>query len=444
MRIPDLLINFMCNFEGCVTRPSLLRLTEILVARIVTIGKTTITNLSRVYGFDPYNCPWHHVFLRYRISLWALSFALLNLIIKTFLTEGQPLVLVVDDTTCLHKGKHVFGRAKHRNAVRSSHAVNILLWGHKWVVIAVNIRLPYSNRDWALPIAVGLCRSSDFAKANNVRHKTPAHIARLLVFKIQRKFPYLSFIVLGDQGFGQHATAKAYSKPGLTLVSKFYPDAVLHEAPPPRKPGKNGRPRIKGARLKKPSVVVSESRGIEAVVSWYGGALRLVELISSIGFWYREGEGLVEVRWVFVRDKTGTHRDEYLYTTDVKLSPSQIVSLYTRRWAIEVTFQECKEHLKLEKTRVWRKKSVLTLIPLIFGCYSIIVLFYHQNNERFSRLHTIWWPRKTSITFSNMLCSIRLYVWKEHLFHDRPVLMRLWKFKSKNEEAILHALCQAA
>jgi DDE superfamily endonuclease len=444
MHIPYFLKDFMNNFEGCVTAPSLMRLTEILVARIITIGKSTITNLSRVYGFDPYNSPWHHLFSRYRISLWALSFALIDLIRKNFLVDGLPLVLAVDDTTCLHNGKKVFGKAKHRDAVRSSHSTNVLLWGHKWVVISVIIKLPYSNRAWALPIAVALCRSSDFAKANNCRHKTPAHIARLLIARISRRFPDLTFIIVADQGFGQHATAKAFSRPNLTLVSKFYPDAVLHEEPKPREPGQKGRRRIRGKKLDKPLTVVSKSKPIEAIVSWYGGGVRLVELVSGVGFWYREGKGLVKVRWVYVRDKSGTHRDEYLYSTDVELKPCQIVSLYTGRWAIEVTFQECKEHLKLEKTRVWCKNSVLTLVPLIFGCYSVIVLLYHENQKQFSEIRTIWWPKKTSITFSNMLFSIRYYVWKQQLFQDRPALMRLWNYKAKNEDAILHALCQAA
>ncbi|MCA9507070.1 MAG: transposase, partial [Myxococcales bacterium] len=68
----------------------------------------------------------------------------------------------------------------------------------------------------------------------------------------------------------------------------------------------------------------------------------------------------------YVQDRSGTHREEYLYSTDVNLTPEQIVSLYTSRWAIEVTFQECKEHLRLEKTRVWCKNSVLTLVPIWF------------------------------------------------------------------------------
>jgi hypothetical protein len=434
----------MHNFEGCVTAPSLMRLTEILVARIITVGKTTITNLSRVFGLNPYNSPWHNLVSRYQISLWALSFALIELIRKTFLVDGQPIVLAVDDTTCLHKGKHVFGKAKHRDATRSSHAITTLLWGHKWVTVSVIIRLPYSKRDWALPIAAGLCRSSEFAKANNQRHKTPAHIARLLIAKIARRFPQVSWIIVGDQGFGQHATAKAFSRPNLTLVSKFYPDAVLHGSPEAKKPGQMGRPRLKGKQMKKPMTVVAESKPIKAVVSWYGGSTRDVELVSGIGYWYRIGKGLVQVQWVYVKDKTGTHRDEYLYTTDISLKPAQIVSLYTSRWAIEVTFQECKEHLKLEKTRVWCKQSVLTLVPLLFGYYSTIVLFYHQNSSTFSTMRTIWWPKKTSVTFSNMLMSIKFYIWQEQLFLDRPALMRLCKYKPKNEDAILRALCQAA
>jgi hypothetical protein len=38
-------------------------------------------------------------------------------------------------------------------------------------------------------------------------------------------------------------------------------------------------------------------------------------------------------------------------TTDVTMSPPQIVEGYTQRWSIETTFQECREYLKLESTK---------------------------------------------------------------------------------------------
>ncbi|MCA9506842.1 MAG: transposase [Myxococcales bacterium] len=187
-----------------------------------------------------------------------------------------------------------------------------------------------------------------------------------------------------------------------------------------------------------------ESKPIITNVSWYGGGSRVVDLVSGFGFWFRQGNGLVKVRWVYVRDKSGTHRDEYLYSTNMSLTPEQIVSIYTSRWAIEVTFQECKEHLQLEKTRVWCKNSVLTLVPLIFGSYSLIVLLYHKNNEQLSDCRTMWWPKKANTTFSNMLLSIRFYLWKHHLFQNGPGTMRMLNNSNENDNLILQALCQAA
>jgi hypothetical protein len=70
------------------------------------------------------------------------------------------------------------------------------------------------------------------------------------------------------------------------------------------------------------------------------------------------GDALVAVRWVYVHDVTGTHRDEYLFSTDRRMSPQQIVEWYTQRWSIETTFQECREYLKLESTKCYSQQTV--------------------------------------------------------------------------------------
>jgi hypothetical protein len=54
---------------------------------------------------------------------------------------------------------------------------------------------------------------------------------------------------------------------------------------------------------------------------------------------------------VFVRDRDGTHRDEYLFTTDPAMSVAAIIAHYTSRWDIEATFQELRYHLGLEMTQ---------------------------------------------------------------------------------------------
>ena len=42
-----------------------------------------------------------------------------------------------DDTVDEHRGKKVYGKGCHRDAVRSPHSFTAYRWGHKWVVLAI-------------------------------------------------------------------------------------------------------------------------------------------------------------------------------------------------------------------------------------------------------------------------------------------------------------------
>jgi hypothetical protein len=154
---------------------------------------------------------------------------------------------------------------------------------------------------------------------------------------------------LGDGGYASHELARFCHRHRrhATLVSRFHGDANLY-APPLQRKGQKGRPRVKGKKLPTPAQVVTHIRRAKATVRWYGGGDRRVQWVSDVGHWYKGGQGLVPIRWVFVHDAQGTHRDEYLYTTDVALSGPQIVSLFTARWPIETTFQEMRAHLGFE------------------------------------------------------------------------------------------------
>jgi hypothetical protein len=113
-----------------------------------------------------------------------------------------------------------------------------------------------------------------------------------------------------------------------------------------------GRPRVKGQKLAAPPAVVAHTaERTRLTVAWDGGSTRDIEVVTGPGHWYRLGEARVEVRWLYVHDCTGTHRDAYFLTTDVTMSPPQMVACYTQRWSMETTFQEGREYLKLESTK---------------------------------------------------------------------------------------------
>src|SRR5262249_25332976 len=77
-------------------------------------------------------------------------------------------------------------------------------YGHKWVVLAVLVSLPFAQRPWALPVLVALYRSPEEDKKRGCRHKTPADLMRQLLKGMLRWYPDRHFLFAGDGGFGSH------------------------------------------------------------------------------------------------------------------------------------------------------------------------------------------------------------------------------------------------
>jgi hypothetical protein len=90
------------------------------------------------------------------------------------LPEDLPIVLAGENMVVAHPGPHAFGKARHREPVRSSHAFTAWRYGHKWVALAVLICFPFADRPWALPILVALCQSEEADPDQGRRHCTPA------------------------------------------------------------------------------------------------------------------------------------------------------------------------------------------------------------------------------------------------------------------------------
>ena len=173
--LPASLRSFFSLFAPSFTKPTFLRFTLLAVAAILTTGGSTVCNLLRTLGClapgDPSS--YHRVLSTRRWSPWDLGRALAAWIFDHFVSDG-PIFLAADDTVSEHPGDKVYGKSQHRDAVRSSHSFTAFRWGHKWLVLAVLVRIPGTNRFWALPFFVVLCRSEKDDKKEKRRHRTPA------------------------------------------------------------------------------------------------------------------------------------------------------------------------------------------------------------------------------------------------------------------------------
>jgi hypothetical protein len=448
MTLPAFTVPVLSILQPAFTTPTYHRFLVLWLGAILTTGRRTITNICRTVRphTQSHVSSSHRVFSQRRWSTWALARRLLTFLL-TYMVPIGPVLLAGDDTVAERPGPHVFGKGRHRDGVRSTHSYTAYRWGHKWVVLAVLVKFPFAIRPWALPVLVALYRDPEWDQAHGTRHKTPAHLTRLLLARVVRWFPERQFIFVGDTGYGTSETARFCHRYGrhLTLVSKFHGDAALYKPPPPRTPRTMGRPRVKGQKLASPQEVVAHTaQRTSLTVAWSGGSTRDIEVITGTGHRYRIGEDLVEVRWVHVHDCTGTHRDEYFCATDLTRRPQQIVEYYTQRWAIETTFQECREYLKLESTKGYCQATVLRLTPCLFGLYTAIVLLYLQLPKSLRTLRVVCWKGKTTVTFSDMMTCVRRAICEQWLFHTPDDRQAFSKLSRSLQEMIFYALAPAA
>jgi hypothetical protein len=422
-QLPAPLHAVFAPLETALTRPTARRLVLLALAAILTTGGRTIAGLLRCLGALAPGHPssYHRVLSHRRWSTRRLARRYIAAVLARFAPRG-PVELAGDDTVTEHPGDKVYGKGCHRDPVRSTHSFTAYRWGHKWVVLAMLVRFPFCRRRWALPLLVALYRPEEkgIDGVTQRAHKTPVDLLGQMLRILIRWFPDRRFVCCADGNYAAHELAElaAANPQRLTFLSKFYPHANLFEPPPPVR-GKRPahRPRTKGKELPDPAQVVRDTPSRPVLsVAWYGGQRRRVEVVTGTGSWYRSGHPLVPVRWVFVRDRTGTHRDEYFFTTDVTMSARAVIETYTGRWNIETTFQEARSYLGLETTRGRVRNTVLRAEPCLLALYTLVVWLYAELPLRYRRARAVEWLGKVDVTFSDAITAVRRYLWVEGVF----------------------------
>ncbi len=101
---------------------------------ILAPGKRTLGAALRVMGLgrtEQYQ-RYHRVLNRAAWSSREASRVLLGLLVKTFLAEGEPLVIGLDETLERRWGKKIAAKGIYRDPVRSSHGHFVKASGLRW------------------------------------------------------------------------------------------------------------------------------------------------------------------------------------------------------------------------------------------------------------------------------------------------------------------------
>lgn len=410
--LPEVILSLFANFTHVFTVPTWKYAKTLLIGAILCNGKRTVSSALRAVGLSQESRfeRYHRVLSKAKWNAFSLSRILLGLLVE-LIPANAPILIGVDETIERRSGKNITAKGCYRDACRSSHSLVIKCFGLKWLCTALIVKLPWSNRYWALPFMTVLCTSKKYDEQKGLKHKSSIERAIQLVYVISRLLKR-SWILLGDGGFACIRLGHACLESKTTLVSRLRLDAALFDEVEEPQVKRRGRKRVKGKkqptlkqRLTDESLSWSEQR-----IPWYGRILKNVKLASGIALWYKAGEKPLKIRWVMVCDPE-TNRTEAFFSTDINLSPETIVGYFVLRWNLEVTFEEARAHLGVETQRQWSELAIRRTTPVLFGLFSVICLIAYRQNQQENDLvkacSTAWYDKEDNATFSDVVTYVK-------------------------------------
>lgn len=352
----EILFNFRVSFS----KRSWPYMAAMSLPWLIHAGQRHVRKLRARADWIRHESGFYRFFSDFKFNPEIFSRQLLDLVILSFgLTE---LLLVVDDTLCPKWGRRIFGTAFFYDHVRRPRAGYV--WGHDWVVMAVVTRL--FGAPIALPFWVSLYRPKKICEKG--QFSTRLQIVVGILEKVRSWTP-LRIDLVADGAYNNGPILKPLATMGISLVGRLRFDAALRADPPKPRAKKPGRKKLWGKTLPKLTAIARSPKGwslVEALI--YGKVVRL--RIKSFDAWWRVARA--KLRVVIVRDPAGDRPPCYMSSTDLELSPVQIIERFALRWPIEQLFSDAKLVMGLDTAEVRSRHSVLRHALFTFGLITFV------------------------------------------------------------------------
>lgn len=401
----ELVPGFLVLLQGLtvtMTAPTLASLTTILTGWVFA-RRRTVTRMILAVGdaavkhFSSY----HRVFSAARWSLDALGLGVFELI-EPWL--GEVVMLGLDDTLARKRGLKMFGTGMHHDPLLSSRSHVVTNWGHSWVSLGVLVEFPFRRGHfYCLPILFRLYLNQKSAAKYRRAYRTRPELAVELLHVLCNHRKNRRFHVVADSAYGGQSVL-CHLPTNCDLTSRLLKDARLYAAAPERKPGTHGRPRKRGQRLPTPQAML-KARARRVTLHIYGRreTARVADQVAHV-----YAAPTRPLRVVAVEALAGGRGQEAFYSTCWDASAEQVIAWYARRWSIEVTHHDSKQHLGFEQPQGWTRRSVERTAPLAMLLYSLIVLWFAREGHCHWRpLDCPWYVTKTEPSFADMLSTLR-------------------------------------
>jgi hypothetical protein len=418
------------EFAPVFTQPSFQTFQALLTGWCLAVRQRFITELIQSSGstHDGHHSCYHRFFSQASWSLETLWYYLARLLLATFAPTGR-VEMAGDDTLCRKRGLTIYGTGMHHDPLLSSRALKVVSWGHDWVVLGLLVHCFWApSKVWCLPLLARLYRNRQgLAKGRkgqkrpvDPNHRTRPQLFLEMLQVLAQWFPQRQFVVSGDSAYGGKSVLR-HLPANIDLISHVHPKGALYEPAPPRLPGQKGAGRKKGARL--PGLAEwaadPQSPWTELVFDQFGLHATLQVKTRQALYYKAGGQRLLTV--VLTRDTVGKRPRQLFYCTRLDWDARQILSCYASRWAIEVTFENCKQLLGLEEPANRTPQAVERTAPMALVLYSLIVVWCHRVGHHWVVYpDRPWYRHKVEPSFADLISTLRQVSWAEQLLPLLP------------------------
>jgi hypothetical protein len=423
-RLMELTNSFLTLLQQCApvfTAPTFQTFLQVVTGWILSHRHRYVTDILFSSG-NVDNGHWSRFHRFFSHAAWDMDVLCLHLVrlVVSLLAPGALLLWAVDDTLCRKRGLTLYGAGMHHDPLLSSRAKPLVSWGHDWVVLCLVIVNPFwaPGKVFALPIVMRLYRNrqgltkgkkskrSSQPKADP-NHRTRPQLAVELMTLVSTWFPHDDLLITGDSAYGGRSVL-SHLPANVHLISRVHPKGALY-APPPPHPGKRpGAPRKKGERLPGLAAWAADTAQpwTDHLFDQFGLHAALQVKTQQALYYKAGGQRLLTI--VLVRDILGQRPDQMFYCTKLDWDARQILSTYAYRWAIECTFENCKQFLGFEDPANRLPRAVARTAPMALVLYTLVVVWFHNTGCRFVQFpRRPWYPTKKEPSFADLLTTLR-------------------------------------
>jgi hypothetical protein len=443
MELTSSFVALLPQFSPVFTAPTYQTFVAIVTGWVLSQRHRFITEVIFSSG-NVGNGHWsrfHRFFSHAAWDIDTFSMVLAKLVF-TILAPGALLFWAVDDTLCRKRGLTLYGAGMHYDPLISSRSKALVSWGHDWVVLCLIVVHPFwaPTKVFALPIAARLyINRQGLTKGKKSKgklsqtppdpnHRTRPELALELINLAARWFPDDEMILLGDSAYGGRSVL-SHLPPNVQLISRVHPKAALYKPAPPKTAKTPGRPRKKGDRLPGMAAWAEDPKQPWTQLDFDQFGLHAALKVKTIpALYYKAGRDRL-LTIVLVRDPEGKQLDQMFYCTKLEWTAREILSAYACRWAIECTFEHCKQFLGLEDPANRLPKAVERTAPMALFLYTIVIVWFHHTGHQFVRFpFRPWYPQKTETSFADMLTTLRRLSYEEKTAEvlSKPARLKTW------------------